>query len=55
MRPSAPASAEDIVGAEGRIAWLVDLCMRLEQEEHAAALRASGRSPQLRTASPQPG
>ena len=38
MPPAAPPSAEDIVGAEGRIAWLVDLCMRLEQEEHEAAL-----------------
>lgn len=55
MPPPAPPSAEDIVGAEGRIAWLVDLCMRLEQEEHEAALRTSRRSPQLGTASPQPG
>lgn len=55
MPPPAPASAEDIVGAEGRIAWLIELCMRLEQEEHDAALRAARRSPQLGTASPQPG
>jgi phytoene synthase len=55
MPPPAPPSAEDIVGAEGRIAWLVDLCMRLEQEEHEAALRGARRSPQLRDASPQPG
>lgn len=55
MPPPAPASAEDIVGAEGRIAWLIDLCMRLEQEEHDAALRTSRRSSQLSVASPQPG
>lgn len=47
MPPPAPPSAEDIVGAEGRIAWLIDLCMRLEREEHEAALRASRRGSEL--------
>jgi 15-cis-phytoene synthase len=55
MPPPAPPSADDIVGAEGRIAWLVDLCMRLEQEEHESAMRGARRDSGLRTASPQPG
>jgi phytoene synthase len=55
MPPPAPPSAEDIVGAEGRIAWLVDLCMRLEQEEHETALRSARRETGLHAASPQAG
>ena len=43
LPPPAPPSAEDLVGAEGRIAWLVDLFTRLEQEERAASLRNSRR------------
>jgi phytoene synthase len=55
MPVPAPPSADDLVGAEGRIAWLVDLCMRLEQEEHDAALRNARRSPQVGIAAAQPG
>jgi hypothetical protein len=55
MPAPAPPSADDLVGAEGRIAWLVDLCMRLEQEEHDAALRNARRSPQVGIAAAQPG
>lgn len=52
-RPSPPlVAADDLVGAEGRIAWLVDLFTRLEQEEREAARLNSRRAVQAQA---QPG
>ncbi len=51
----APPSAEDLVGAEGRIAWLVDLFTRLEQEEREAAQRNSRRDTGALLTAPQAG
>ena len=52
-RPAPPlAAADDLVGAEGRIAWLVDLFTRLEQEEREAARLNSRRAVQTQA---QPG
>jgi 15-cis-phytoene synthase len=55
LPPPAPPSAEDLVGAEGRIAWLVDLFTRLEQEERAAGLRNSRRDTGALLTVPQTG
>ena len=53
--PPTPPSAEDLVGAEGRMVWLVDLFTRLEQEERETASRRSRREAGDSLAVPQAG
>ncbi|MEY2918944.1 MAG: hypothetical protein RL261_249 [Pseudomonadota bacterium] len=53
--PPPPPSAEDLVGAEGRIVWLVDLFTRLEQEEREADKRITRRDTGALLAAPQAG